>query len=212
MNTFARIESACTFRDGLSFLIKSISFIRQIELLNATTKNQLFQFNGNLEDKLDQDGKLPSYYRRYVDDTFTTMPDIASAEIFLDTLNHCHPSAKFTVEVERNASAFYVNIRSIHPIPEIAFYGNSCTKIFLSHRSVNESIFLSRVEGSMSRVRVPCRGSRVTFFFSKLFFFFEKVIIDSINVIKTNKKDFAGGEGGGGGGIEKSSGTSIKKM
>ena len=69
-------------------------------------------------------------------------------------------------------------------------------KIFLSHRSVNESIFLSRVEGSMSRVRVPCRGSRVTFFFSKLFFFFEKVIIDSINVIKTNKKDFAGGEGG----------------
>ena len=63
-----------------------------IELLNAATKNQLFQFNGNLyeqtdgvamgsplgpllasavfmcsiEDKLDQDGKLPSCYRRYV--------------------------------------------------------------------------------------------------------------------------------------------------
>jgi len=84
-----------------------------IELLNAATKKQLFQFNGNLyeqtdgvamgsplgpqlanfymcsiEDKLDQDGKLPSYYRRYVDDTFTIMPDIASAEIFLDTRNH----------------------------------------------------------------------------------------------------------------------------
>ena len=58
----------------------------------------------SIEDKLDQDGKLPSYYRRYVDDTFTIMPDIASAEIFLDTLNHCHPSAKFTMEVERNAS------------------------------------------------------------------------------------------------------------
>ena len=28
----------------------------------------------------------------------------------------------------------------------------------------------SRVEGSMSRARVPCRGSRVTFFFSKIFF------------------------------------------
>ena len=86
-----------------------------IKLLNAATKNQLFQFNGNLyeqtdgvamrsslgpllanvfmcsiEDKLHQDGKLPSYYRRYVDDTFTIMPDIASAEIFLDTINHCH--------------------------------------------------------------------------------------------------------------------------
>ena len=47
-------------------------------------------FMCSIEDKLDQDGKLPSYYRRYVDDTFTIMPDIASAEIFLDTLNHCH--------------------------------------------------------------------------------------------------------------------------
>ena len=35
--------------------------------------------------------------------------------------------------------------------------------------------------------RVPCRGSRVTFFFSN--FFLEKVIIDAINVIKTNKKN-----------------------
>ena len=51
-----------------------------------------------------------------------------------------------------------------------------------------ESIFLSRVEGSMSRARVPCRGSRVTFFFSN-FLFLEKVIIDAINVIKKNKKN-----------------------
>ena len=43
----------------------------------------------------------------------------------------------------------------------------------------------SRVEGSMTRARVPCRGSRVTFFFQKKFFF-EKVIIDAI---KTNKKN-----------------------
>ena len=76
---------------------------------------------------------------------------------------------------------------------------------------LSESIFLSRVEGSMSRERVPCRGSRVTFFF-------EKVIIDAINVIKTNKKNLKNkwrvnifqllGGGGGRGGIEKSSGTS----
>ena len=45
----------------------------------------------------------------------------------------------------------------------------------------------SRVEGSMSRARVPCRGSRVTFFSN--YFFSEKVIIDAINVIKTNKKN-----------------------
>ena len=32
VNTFARIESACMFRDGLSFFIKSISLIRQSNL------------------------------------------------------------------------------------------------------------------------------------------------------------------------------------
>ena len=70
----------------------------------------------------------------------------------------------------------------------------------------------------MSRARVPSRGSRVTFFFPIFFFFFlEKVIIDAINVIKTNKKNLTkqmarehllvvGWRGGGG--IEKSSGTS----
>ena len=110
-----------------------------IELLSATTKNQLFQFNGNLyeqtdgvamgsplgpllgnvfmrstEDKLDQEGKLPSYYRRYVDDTFTIMPDTASAETFLDTLNHCHPSAKFTMEIERNASLPFIGVELLN--------------------------------------------------------------------------------------------------
>ena len=54
------------------------------------------------------------YYRRYVDDTFTIMPDIASAEIFLDTLNHCHPSAKFTMEVERNASLPFIGVEQLN--------------------------------------------------------------------------------------------------
>ena len=42
----------------------------------------------------------------------------------------------------------------------------------------------------MSRARVPCRVSRVegNIFFSKMLFL-EKVIIDAINVIKTNKKN-----------------------
>ena len=83
---------------GLSRAITELNLSgdQLIELLQAATKNQLFQFNGNLyeqidgvamgsrlgpllayvfmcsiEYKLDQDGKLPSYYRRYVDDTFT---------------------------------------------------------------------------------------------------------------------------------------------
>ena len=76
-------------------------------------------FMCSIEDKLDQDGKLPSYYRRYVDDTFTIMPDIASAEIFLDTLNHCHPSAKFTMEVERNTSLPFIGVELLIIAPRI---------------------------------------------------------------------------------------------
>ena len=76
-------------------------------------------FMCSIEDKLDQDGKLPSYYRRYVDDTFTIIPDITSAEIFLDTLNHCHPSAKFTMEVERNASLPFIGVELLNLAPRI---------------------------------------------------------------------------------------------
>ena len=53
-----------------------------------------------------------------------------------------------------------------------------------------ESIFLSRVEGRGFHVEGEGTMSRVEgniFFFH--FFFLEKVIIDAINVIKTNKKN-----------------------
>ena len=63
--------------------------------------------------------KMPSYYRRFVDDTFTIMPDIASARIFLDTQNHCHPSAKFTKEVERNASLPFIGVELLNLAPRI---------------------------------------------------------------------------------------------
>ena len=71
-----------------------------IDLLSVATKSQLFQFNGSLyeqidgvamgsplgrllanvfmssiEEKSDVEGKLLLYYRRYVDDTLTVMPD-----------------------------------------------------------------------------------------------------------------------------------------
>ena len=62
---------------------------------------------------------MPSYYRRYVDDTFTIMPDTASAETFLDTLNHCHPSAKFTMEIERNASLPFIGVELLNLAPRI---------------------------------------------------------------------------------------------
>lgn len=39
-----------------------------------------------LEEKLAHDNKFPDFYRRYVDDTPTTMKDVPTAEAFLTTL------------------------------------------------------------------------------------------------------------------------------
>ena len=60
-----------------------------------------------------------SYYRRYADDTVTIMPDTASAQTFLDTLSHCHPSAKFTMEIERNVSLPFIGVELLNLAPRI---------------------------------------------------------------------------------------------
>ena len=81
------------------------------ELLELATTNQLFQLNGTLyeqvegvamgsplgpllantfmcsrEEKLEEKNELPSFYKRYVDDTLTIMPDLNKANIFLDKI------------------------------------------------------------------------------------------------------------------------------
>ena len=38
-------------------------------------------------------------YWQYIDDTLTAMPDVAGAESCLSTLNECHPSISFTLEL-----------------------------------------------------------------------------------------------------------------
>ena len=98
-----------------------------IELLGIATKNQLFQFQGNLyeqvdgvamgsplgplmantfmcgiEEQLEIQNKMPAFYKRYVDDTLSKMPDATAASEFLSTLNEIHPSVSFTMELEDN--------------------------------------------------------------------------------------------------------------
>ena len=97
-----------------------------VDLLHVATEGQLFQFDGALYEQTDgvamgsplgpplanvfmcsiegsvkSQGKLPEFYRRYVDDTLVRMPDLAAATQFLDTLNHAHSAVSFTMEVER---------------------------------------------------------------------------------------------------------------
>ena len=98
-----------------------------IELLNLATKDRLFQFNGNLHEQIDgvakgsplgrlmanafmcsigenlaRENKLPSFYKRYVDDTPALVRDHSDATDFLTTLNDSHPSIRFTMEVATN--------------------------------------------------------------------------------------------------------------
>ena len=106
-----------------------------IELLSVATKDQLFQFNGKLyeqtdgvamgsplgplmantflcsiEEKLQDENKLPDFYKRYVDDTLAAVKDVPTAEAFLVTLNNCHPSISFTMEIATNGKLPFVGI------------------------------------------------------------------------------------------------------
>ena len=98
-----------------------------IELLRIATKNQLFQFEGNLyeqvdgvamgsplgplmansfmcniEEQLETEHKMPAFYKRYVDDTLSALPNFETDSEFQTTLNNSHPSIDFTMEVEQH--------------------------------------------------------------------------------------------------------------
>ena len=45
------------------------------------------------------EGKLPEFYKRYVDDTLSKIPNVGTAESFLSALNESHPSVSYTMEL-----------------------------------------------------------------------------------------------------------------
>ena len=87
----------------------NFSKVDLVNLLKAATKDQLIQFDGRtgrhshhgpllanvfmapIEETLESEGKMPSFNKRYVDDTLTIMPDTTSAASFLKVLNNCYP-------------------------------------------------------------------------------------------------------------------------
>lgn len=64
----------------------------------------------SFEENLERENKLPSFYRRYVDDTLTIMPNIETASNSLDTPNKAHPSVKFTMKTECNGMLPFLGI------------------------------------------------------------------------------------------------------
>ncbi|KAL9953158.1 hypothetical protein ACROYT_G040528 [Oculina patagonica] len=59
-------------------------------------------FMCGIEEQLEIQNKMPAFYKRYVDDTLSKMPDVTAASEFLSTLNEIHPSVSFTMELEDN--------------------------------------------------------------------------------------------------------------
>ncbi|XP_068724470.1 uncharacterized protein [Montipora capricornis] len=109
-----------------------------VELLNIATKNQLFQFEGilyeqvdgvamgsplgplmanafmcSIEERLQGQGKMPDFYKRYVDDTLSIMPNVETAEAFLSTLNDSHPSINFTMELAANGTLPFLGVEIV---------------------------------------------------------------------------------------------------
>ena len=67
-----------------------------------------------LEERLASSGRLPIYYRRYVDDTIAIFPDIMSHNEFFNHLNSLHPSIKFTADLADNGVLPFVGVNCIH--------------------------------------------------------------------------------------------------
>ena len=56
---------------------------------------------------------MPSFYKRYVDDTLSKMPDALAASVFLSTLSEVHPSISFTMELEENGKPPFLGMEII---------------------------------------------------------------------------------------------------
>ena len=68
---------------------------------------------------MEREGKMPTHYRRYVDDTLTIMPDKLSADNFLVALNNCHSSLKFTMEIENDGMLPFLGIQLLNKSTQI---------------------------------------------------------------------------------------------
>ena len=113
-----------------------------VKLLSVATNHQLFHFNGNLDEKVDgvtmgsplgplmantfmcsikeklaRKNKLPSFYKRYVDNTLALVRDLSKATDLLTCLNEAHPSiqscVQFTMEIATNDRLPFIGIEII---------------------------------------------------------------------------------------------------
>ena len=151
----------------------NLSRMDLVDLLRASTKDQLFQFNGQLyeqidgvamgsplgpllanvfmgsiEDTLEREGKMPSFYKRYVDDTLTIMPDTTSAATFLQVLNSSACWSYFSEECDRLRAIFS---RLKYPQHLI----DTTIKIFVTSKAEDQQPIRAPVDSPTVRIVLP---------------------------------------------------------
>ena len=95
-------------------------------------------FSCSIEEKLARENKLPSFYKRYVDDTLALVRDLSDATNLLTCLNEAHPSIQFTMEVATNDRLPFIRIEiiKVDGSLETCVYRNKTNKgLFLHYRS-----------------------------------------------------------------------------
>ncbi|XP_068689023.1 uncharacterized protein [Montipora foliosa] len=70
-------------------------------------------FMCSIEEDLESENKLPSFYKRYVDDTLAAVKDIATATAFLTTLNEAQTAISFTMEIANNNKLPFIGMELI---------------------------------------------------------------------------------------------------
>ena len=59
---------------------------------------------------LERENKMPEFYRKYANDTVATILNTAATIAFLSTLNGCHASIQFTMEIASNNKLPFVGM------------------------------------------------------------------------------------------------------
>ena len=100
----------------------------------------------SIEETLEREGKMPSFYKRYVDDTLTIMPDTTSAATFVQVLNNCHSSVKFTMETVSNGVLPFLGMQIFNRAPHIetkVYVTPTNTGLLLHYQSHVVAVFFS---------------------------------------------------------------------
>ena len=67
-------------------------------------------FMCSIEERLPNQGKMLNFYKCYVDDMLSIMPNVETTEAFLSTLNDSHLSISFTMELATNSKLPFLGV------------------------------------------------------------------------------------------------------